>query len=165
MMISNVQMMAVAFLSLLLFLLVRRDLKDFILPDMYNLQVLLIGLFLSMVDPWQVPDIVTALQAAVITFVTAWGLREIVFHLKKQDPMGLGDIKFMAGAATWVGLPAMLSLLLYASVATLAFYAVRYLITKKGAMNQQIPFGPGLALGLLITLAFGRIEPWLQILI
>ncbi len=96
---------------------------------------------------------------AVAIGVIFWLLRRIYFAWRKIDGLGLGDVKFLAAAAPWIGIAGIPMLLLIATIAALGT-AIGWRWTGQSMTRQtSLPFGPFLAMGLLLTLA---VQQWLD---
>lgn len=92
---------------------------------------------------------------AVIALAGAVLLQLCYRGLRGRDGFGWGDIKFVAAAALWVGLP-MLPLMLI--IAVLSAFGTIVLLRRQGgrlAGGDAIPFGPHLALGLWLSFLLG----------
>ncbi len=137
------------------------DLQQKILPDYLTAVVLFLGLVLLWCDPIRLGSIQPAWQEALYGFLTgligSWGFREIVYRLKGIEAMGLGDVKLFAAIGVWVGVEGVVSAALLGSVLTIAFIGVKWVITRTGSIKDEIPFGPGIAAGFLITVLIGPI--------
>jgi leader peptidase (prepilin peptidase)/N-methyltransferase len=92
---------------------------------------------------------------AVIAVAGAILLRVCYRFLRGRDGFGWGDVKFVAAAALWVGLP-MMPLMLFVAVLS-AFGTIVLLRQRHDQLggNDAIPFGPHLALGLWLTFLIG----------
>ncbi|MGE3479091.1 MAG: hypothetical protein AB7G80_06425, partial [Dongiaceae bacterium] len=75
---------------------------------------------------------------------------------------GLGDVKLFGAIGLWVGVQGVVSVALLGSLLTLLAMGIYHLITRKGSINAEVPFGPGIALGFLLTLLFGPIDRYLN---
>jgi leader peptidase (prepilin peptidase) / N-methyltransferase len=133
------------------------DIRLGIIPDGLNLSIAGLGLLQASVE-----DGVTAGAEAAIAAVTIgalfWLLRRLYFAWRKIDGLGLGDVKFLAAATPWTGITGIPMLLLIATLAALAA-AGCLLLTKQNMTRQtSLPFGPFLAMGLLLTLA---VQQWI----
>ena len=145
------------FFSVLLVLAVI-DAQTLLLPDALTWPLGLAGLCLSGlqltgVSGWN------ALAAAVL----AYGLLAAVASLFERccgvTAMGGGDPKLMAALGAWLGLEALLPLLLLSSLLHIALS----LVLTGGRKGQEVPFGPGMALAATLYWAC-REQPWMQML-
>lgn len=130
------------------------DLDTFRLPDVLTLPLLgigLIGAFLIPGNPsgWE----------SVLSALGAGGLFWIIARVYPQG-MGLGDVKLVAAMGAFLGFPAIFSSIFVGSFvgALVGIFLIR---TGKKSLGQQIPFGPYLALGAILTLLWGiQIFEW-----
>jgi leader peptidase (prepilin peptidase) / N-methyltransferase len=127
------------------------DIRLGIIPDGLNLAIAGLGLVKAMVAGGLAAGTEAALAAAAIG-VIFWLLQRLYFVWRKIDGLGLGDVKFLAAAATWVGFAGTPMLLLIAAVT--ALIAAGGLRWAGQTMTRQtsLPFGPFLAMGLLLAL-------------
>jgi len=128
------------------------DIRHGIIPDGLNLAVASLGLLKATVAGGLAAGAEAAIEAVAIG-VIFWLLRRLYFAWRKIDGLGLGDVKFLAATAPWIGAAGIPMLLLIAALTALA--AAIGLRWAGQAMTRQtsLPFGPFLAMGLLLTLA------------
>ena len=81
-----------------------------------------------------------------------WLLRWLYFRLRKYQGLGLGDVKLLAASGVWIGIAGVPIQLLVASLTALAAAGLLRLAGLAMTRQTSLPFGPFLALGLLITL-------------
>lgn len=128
--------------------LARIDVQTGLLPDALTLPWMWMGLLFHASGGWISPPV--SLLGAAGGYCVLW----LVFTAYKwktgREGMGYGDFKLTAALGAWLGVYAIPSLLLYASVAgVLAGLVVKRLV--HGSPHIAIPFGPFLALaGILI---------------
>ena len=80
--------------------------------------------------------------------------------------MGLGDCKMLAMCGAWVGIGALLNVVLLSTVLALLVSLI-LLAFKKIQKNNPIPFGPFIAIAVWCTVIYGPqlnfwIASWLQ---
>lgn len=127
------------------------DLRYGIIPDWLNFSIAVIGLARAIVlDGWQAALGVGCEGAAVGAI--AWLLRRLYFMFRKYQGLGLGDVKLLAASGVWIGLAGVPVQLLVGSLAALAAAVLLHLSGKTMTRQTSLPFGPFLALGLLVTL-------------
>jgi leader peptidase (prepilin peptidase) / N-methyltransferase len=128
------------------------DLRRGIIPDWLNLAIAIVGLARAAVlDGWA-----AALSAGcegIIIGVIVWLLRQLYFMFRKFQGLGLGDVKLLAASGVWIGIAGVPLQLLVASLTALAAAGVVQLTGRSMTPQTAMPFGPFLALGLLVTLA------------
>ena len=82
------------------------------------------------------------------------GPEDLLEHRLGQLGLGLGDVKFLAAAGIWVGLAGIPFVLLIATMTALACAGVMQLSGRALTARTSLSFGPFLAAGLLVTVAF-----------
>lgn len=133
------------------------DLRHGIIPDGLNLAIAALGLA-NVVITEGTTAAFSALGIAVLVGVLFFLLQRLYFVLRNVDGLGLGDVKFLAAATIWVGALGVPTLLLIAALAALGVAAGLQLAGHAMKRQTSIPFGPFLALGLLVTPA---LQSWL----
>jgi leader peptidase (prepilin peptidase)/N-methyltransferase len=138
-----------SFLLLFLVPLSIIDIRHRIIPDGLSLGGLAAGLLLAFLPGGRnVPDaFLGALCGGGVLFTLGWIGRLAL----KKDAMGGGDIKLMAAAGALLGPPLVLLAFLIGSVA--GSLVGLYILLKKG--RSDLPFGPALAGGILISFLYG----------
>jgi leader peptidase (prepilin peptidase) / N-methyltransferase len=139
-----------AALCLLCGLLSLIDIQRGIIPNELNLLIAVLGLIRTILGSGLADAIEASFEAAAIG-VIFWLLRHLYFFWRKTHGLGLGDVKFLAAAGTWIGVAGLPMLLLIAT--SLALAAAGSLRLAGREMNRQtsLPFGPFLACGLVLT--------------
>jgi len=99
-----------------------------------------------------------ALIGAVAAYALLYGLRAAYARLRGRTGLGLGDVKFVAAAIPWIGLPALPLLILAASLTALAALAILRLSGRSIRGDTRLAFGPFLVLGLHATLLVGALS-------
>ncbi len=128
------------------------DFREGIIPDWLNLAIAALGA-IHAAALGGAAFLAEAIVEAAIIGGAIWVLRRLYFMLRGVQGLGLGDVKLLAASALWVGAAGIPMQLLVASLT--ALLAAVGLQLGGQAMTRQtaLPFGPFLALGLLITLA------------
>ncbi|MGF6427743.1 MULTISPECIES: prepilin peptidase [Bradyrhizobium] len=135
------------------------DLRHGIIPNWLNLAIAALGLANVVVTEGTMAAF-TAMGIAVLVGVLFLLLQRVYFALRQVDGLGLGDVKFLAAAAIWVGATGIPTLLLIAALAALVVAGGLQLAGHEMKRQTSIPFGPFLALGLLLTPA---LQSWLAL--
>ena len=78
-------------------------------------------------------------------------VRRVFERVRGQHGLGLGDVKFMAAAASLIGIEAMPLMVLVSSVAALAVVALNHLLGDPLALGDRIYFGPFLSAALFLV--------------
>lgn len=133
------------------------DLRHGIIPDWLNLAIAALGVA-NIVVTDGVAVAFSAMAMAGLVGVLFWLLQRLYFRLRHVDGLGLGDVKFLAASTMWVGVAGVPTLLLIAAVAALSVAGGLQFAGHEMKRQTSIPFGPFLALGLIVTPAF---QNWL----
>ncbi|MBC7477914.1 MAG: prepilin peptidase [Pseudorhodobacter sp.] len=144
------------------------DLATMRIPNRVVVTILLGYAVLAPLSGFSLAQLALGLVAASVVFLLAFGAFACGW-------MGGGDVKLMAAAALWLGLPQMVAFLLWTSIAggllTLALMAYRSLPLTQMAFDAtgwasrlhldrtRVPFGVAIAAGSLIVFAS---TPWMQ---
>ncbi len=131
------------------------DIRHGIIPDALNLAIAGLGLAQAL-SADGVQAAIMAATEGVATGAIFWLLRRLYFMLRSIDGLGLGDVKLLAAAAIWIGITGVPTLILIAALAALAVVAGLQLAGNRMSRRTALPFGPFLALGLLLTLLAQR---------
>jgi len=94
--------------------------------------------------------IAAIIGAALILLIVRW----LYKALRHREGMGLGDVKFLAMIAAFLGFwPAVLAL--FIGVLTASIYGMLLLAQRKAGASSKLAFGSFLAIGGLISAQFG----------
>jgi leader peptidase (prepilin peptidase) / N-methyltransferase len=115
-----------------------------------NLSIAGLGLVKTVIAGGAIAGIEVACEGAVIG-LTFWLLRRLYFAWRKIQGLGLGDVKFLAAATAWIGIAGIPGLLLIATLTALAAAGSLQLAGRGMTRQTSLPFGPFLAIGLLLT--------------
>lgn len=125
------------------------DLIRFSIPNPANLSILLLG---AVTIVWVAPALfLPHLFAAIAVFAAIWLCGELLYRRLGKDALGAGDAKLLGGGTMWVGIAGLPSFLLVAALTGIAYGFLA------GRQRKGIPFGPFLALGLLVVWLYGPI--------
>ena len=124
------------------------DLDTFRLPDVLTIPLLSIGLLGAFLIPgspsgWE----------SVLSALGAGGFFWCIARVYPQG-MGYGDVKLVAALGAFLGFPSIFLAVFLASLAGVMAGIFLHVAGHK-SFHQQIPFGPYLALGAIITLLWG----------
>lgn len=142
------------FLMLIFAAVVYFDFRYLIIPDWINAGLLLSGLVLSAVIGFE--SLLYALVLAVSIAVFFYCVAFVYAKFRKREGLGMGDVKFLAAASTWVGITDLPWLLLFASAAALVHALFLGIGGGKIDGTTRLPFGPHLAMGLLLVWHFQK---------
>jgi leader peptidase (prepilin peptidase) / N-methyltransferase len=132
------------------------DFRYLIIPNFVNAALLLSGLFVASLRGTE--EFVYATLGAIGIVMFFYAFVYIYAKFRGRDGLGMGDVKFIAAASTWVGLSGMPWLLLIASSAALMHALFKGISSGKFNATTRLPFGPYLALSLLIVWHFQTFE-------
>jgi len=154
----SIQSLVYIILSSALIIIAFIDLQEQIIPDIISLPGIVVGLILSFIVPY-ISFINSALGALVgggIILIIAW-VGSIIF---KKEAMGGGDVKLTAMIGAFLGWRyTIISLFLGFFLGALT--GIVLIMTKIKKREDDIPFGPFIALGSIITLLWGeKIISW-----
>ena len=147
-----------ALLCLLSAVLTRIDLRYGIIPDWLNLAIAGLGLSKAILIGGPLSGLEAACEGAAIGAIF-WLLRRLYFAFRNFQGLGLGDVKLLAAAGTWVGIAGLPLLLLVAASTALASAGIMQLSGSKLTGQSSLPFGPFVAIGLLVALALQLQSP------
>ncbi len=133
------------------------DVRRGIIPDAYNLAIACLGLTRAVVADGALAGI-EAVAEALAVGVIFWLFRHFYSVVRKIQGLGLGDVKFLAAATPWVGIAGIPMLLLVAALSALIAIGGMQISGQKLTRQTALPFGPFLAIGLLMALA---VQQWL----
>ena len=121
------------------------DIRHGIIPDWLNLAIAGLGLVKT--------TAADGLAAGAETIVGAIAVGAIFWLLRKIDGLGLGDVKLLAASTPWIGIAGIPMLLLTATLTALVAVGGLRLAGQTMTRQTSLPFGPFLAIGLLMTFA------------
>lgn len=129
------------------------DLDHYILPDVFTLSGIVIGLVGAALNPDR--SLASAVGGVLVGGGSLWLIAYLYWIMRKQEGLGGGDIKLIAWIGAVLGWPAVPFVIFCGSLlGSVAGLAVAF--RKKEGLQSVIPFGPFLALGALIYLFLGR---------
>ena len=173
-----------AIFSAVMVVLVFTDLRERILPDVVNFTGLGLGLAISF---FTAPFDGTALwiarhvfefppPAPVLSFADGvlgaaagggllWLVSELYFRLRGREGMGLGDVKMMLMAGSFLGLKRTLLTIFTGSVLG-SILGIIVILARRKDSDYELPFGTFLGMAALLVVFFGTpIVYWYQSLL
>ena len=157
----------------LLVVLAVTDVRERLLPDKVNLTGGLLGLAWSGVVPvgdgtslwlsnrmFEFPppppalSVADSLLGALVGAGVLWLFAEGYFRLRGREGMGLGDVKMMGMAGTFLGVKAVLLTIMAGAVLGSVLGMAFLLFQRKGG-DYELPFGLFLAAGGLVAVFYG----------
>jgi leader peptidase (prepilin peptidase)/N-methyltransferase len=159
--------------SALLVVLAATDLRERILPDKVNLTGGILGLGWSAAVPvadgtslWlsqhmfaypppaRILSVSDALLGAATGAGILWIFAEGYFRLRGREGMGLGDVKMMAMAGTFLGTKAVVFTIMAGALLGSVLGAAFMLLRRTGS-EYELPFGLFLGAGALVAVFYG----------
>jgi leader peptidase (prepilin peptidase)/N-methyltransferase len=128
------------------------DLDHMILPDVFTLPGILVGLLGAALNPER--SFLSAFMGVVLGGGLLWLVAYVYYLLRKQEGMGGGDIKLLAWIGAVLGWSAIPFVILCSSVLGSVVGLVIAARSKQG-MSAVIPFGPYLAASALLLIYGG----------
>ena len=129
------------------------DLDHMILPDVFTLSGIVIGLVGAAVNPER--SFVSALAGMLMGGGFLWLIAYLYLLFRKEEGMGGGDIKLLAWMGAVLGWTSIPFIILGSSIAGSIVGLVLAARTKAG-LKSTIPFGPYLALAALVYMLGGE---------
>jgi len=133
------------------------DLRYRLLPNVITLPGIVAGFFLSFTAPpgW---------RGSLVGIVAGGGVLLLIAKsyelLRKEEGLGMGDVKMLAMIGAFLGWQLMLVTLVLSSVAG-SVVGILLIVSRRGGLKYALPFGTFLALGALAASAFGdRLLAW-----
>lgn len=151
----SVKGIEVVYLSLVFLAIFFIDLDHTIIPDIFTLSGIVIGLGVSFL-----PGAIVGWKHSLIGLAVGGGSFMLVGFagefIFKKEALGFGDVKYAAMVGTFLGWKNLLVMLLIASfLGSIIGLALIYFKAKKGKPTY-IPFGPFLTIGAWISIYFGE---------
>ena len=127
------------------------DLEHRILPNVITLPGIVVGFLCSvLVGPgWQ-----SSLIGIVAGGGSLWAIAEIYYRVRREEGLGMGDVKMLAMIGAFLGWKLVLLTLLLASFSG-TIIGVGVLVLKRESMKYALPFGTFLALGAIVAAVVG----------
>ncbi len=135
------------------------DHKFYLLPNVYNLSLLICYLGFHMMTKWHFVAIDKAIWGAIAGGGFLIILRAVANHVMKTDTIGFGDIKFVIAAGFGLGIPNVFLVLTIGSALGIFHGIILYMIEDRKTEENldlshvNVPAGVGLCIATaLITL-------------
>lgn len=126
------------------------DLREQRIPDWLNATLFAAGLLASSYLGRQ--SLSWTLASVALCALSLWLVRLGYQQSRGRPGLGLGDVKFAGASGAWIGLEGFPTMLLWASLAALVMVAISQFSRNPLTRHSRIPFGPFLALGLLVVM-------------
>lgn len=129
------------------------DLEHRIIPDELQISLGVTGILYGLATSMHPVTMITgALVGGGIGLLLQQGYKK----LRHQDGLGTGDVKFMTVSGIWLGTGPLLPYLFYAGVLGVISAMLWRLVSR----DPRFPFGPALALSLLVLVAYPPSAQW-----
>ncbi|MGB1562345.1 MAG: prepilin peptidase [Sinimarinibacterium flocculans] len=129
------------------------DLRTTLLPDNLTLPLLWLGLCLSLVPVFAVPE--AAIVGALAGYLSLWLVFQGFKLLTGKEGMGYGDFKLLAAVGAWLGWPALPMVILLSSLVG-AVVGIGMILLLRHDRRVPIPFGPYLAAAGWLGMMYGE---------
>ena len=143
---------AAALFAALLLALAAIDYEHFLLPDVLTLPGLAAGLLIAVWAPWI--ELRDAALGALLGGGGLWLLAKAWLLLRREEGMGLGDVKMLAMVGAFLGWQGVLVTVFLASFAGAAV-GLALVARQRLDLKSRLPFGVFLSAGALVALFFG----------
>ena len=128
------------------------DLEHQILPTVITRPGIAVGRAFALLGPpgWRA-SLLGAVLGGGLLYATAAGY----YLLRKEEGLGMGDVKMLAMIGAFLGWQAVLLTLVLASVSG-ALIGLLLIVMQRGSMKYALPFGTFLAIGALVAMLAGQ---------
>lgn len=124
-----------------------------LLPDDITLPLMWTGLIASALG-WIPTGLATSLWGAIAGYLSLWTVYWVFKLVTGKEGMGYGDFKLFAALGAWFGWPALIPLILIASISG-AVVGIAMKLSRSLREGGYIPFGPFLAGAGILAMAMG----------
>lgn len=131
------------------------DLKTQLLPDVFTLPLLWLGLLLPIFLPDHHVSLQDAVLGATFGYLALWSVYWLFRLLTGKEGMGFGDFKLLAALGAWLGWQ-MLPLVILLSALAGSVIGIAMILALRHDRRVPIPFGPYLAIAGLVALYLGE---------
>jgi leader peptidase (prepilin peptidase) / N-methyltransferase len=127
------------------------DLELQLLPNLITLPGIVVGFLFSLVAP---PGPLASLAGIALGAGILYGIAAAYYAVRREEGMGMGDVKMLAMIGAFLGWRAVLVTLILASFSG-ALIGIALLSTKREGLRFALPFGTFLALGAFAAMIAG----------
>jgi leader peptidase (prepilin peptidase) / N-methyltransferase len=138
-------------LGVLLIVLFMIDLEHQILPNVITLPGIVVGFLFSLIAP---PGPISSLLGIVIGAGVLYAIAAGYYLVRKEEGMGMGDVKMLAMIGAFLGWPAVILTLILSSLAG-ALIGIALILLTRADMRYAMAFGTFLALAALVAMLAG----------
>jgi leader peptidase (prepilin peptidase)/N-methyltransferase len=137
--------------SAILIVLFVIDLELQLLPNIITLPGIALGFVFSLIAP---PGAVASLAGIALGAGILYGIAAAYYAVRREEGMGMGDVKMLAMIGAFLGWRAVLLTLILASFSG-ALVGVALMMSKREGLRYALPFGTFLAVGAYIAMISG----------
>ena len=127
------------------------DLELQLLPNRITLPSILVGVAFSLFAP---PGPVASLVGIVLGGGVLYGIAAAYYFVRREEGMGMGDVKMLAMIGAFLGWRAVLLTLVLASFAG-AVIGIALMASRREGLKYALPFGTFLAIGAFVAMLAG----------
>jgi leader peptidase (prepilin peptidase)/N-methyltransferase len=127
------------------------DLEYHLLPNLITIPGIIVGFAFSFVAP---PGWLASLIGIIVGGGVLWAIAEGYYFLRKEEGLGMGDVKMLAMIGAFVGWKLTLVALMMASFAG-SIVGLLLIASRRGGLKYALPFGTFLALGAALAATIG----------
>jgi len=143
----NLEAITMLGLAVCLVIMIVTDLEHRIIPDEIQIAILLIGIIYRYSLN---SEIYQYFSGALFGLGFALALRYGYWYVRKREGLGMGDVKFFAVSGIFLGIKSFMPFLFFSGVMGVIFS----FFWKKFSKEEEFPFGPALAVSMLLCLLF-----------
>ncbi len=129
------------------------DLDHMILPDVFTLSGIVLGLVGAALNPER--DFLGAFAGVIMGGGFLWAIAYLYYVLRKEEGMGGGDIKLLGWIGAVLGWTSIPFVIMVSSIIG-SIVGLIYAYRSKTGLKSVIPFGPYLALAAILYLLGGE---------
>lgn len=129
------------------------DFDHMILPDVFTLSGIVIGLTGALLNPER--EFLSAFYGVLLGGGSLYSMALLYYALRKKDGMGGGDIKLLAWIGALLGAWPILFVIMFSSIVG-SIVGIAVAFRSKEGLKSGIPFGPYLALGAIAYIFVGE---------
>lgn len=120
-------------------LLILIDFKHYLLPDLINIPLIIIGLIINYNGIYS-GSFINSIIGAISGYVVLYIIYFTYLKIRKKEGLGLGDLKLVSAIGAWLGYSELLYIVTIAAILGLT-YSIILKVMKKSE-DGMIPFGP-----------------------
>jgi leader peptidase (prepilin peptidase)/N-methyltransferase len=136
------------------------DIRHYIVPDEFSIYAIPVGVLGALgaralgataVPTWQESVVGALIGGSLLAAVAG-----VYWLVRREEGMGLGDVKLLAMIGSFLGTLPALPLVLMVASATGAAVGLVLLAVRRRGLRSAVPFGPFLAFGAIVHLLHGE---------